>query len=203
MFLNSLELGDLATWIGVAVSLVWNFVNTCLALWHQHVHIRLIPKAGLYEPDLDGFNTRGVKDLKSFGSWNYAWWQNIALPVWEIVNLSTFSVYIAKVGFCKSKFVKSDSQDILYLLTPRLIAGPVSLKSELGNKISLPVKLESREPLVLAAENIEIVQAAIANRYKYMFVETSCGKFRFVNALFFLKFFKIRHEEYEEPSMLA
>ena len=119
---------------------VLGIVNFVFVVWKSRVRLRL--SVSLQRP----FTPCGTKSEHLTFRWN-------------IVNLSTFDIYINSIGVCSNiRNPETNSYEV-----PDLFF----------DGVKFPFKLHSREASLLSVSSSQIPEL---RNYKYMYVFTSCGK---------------------------
>ena len=132
---------DYVAWVGLILgflNLIWNIINTFISNWYTREHVKLTIR-GIYP-----YFPWGIKDKRP------------SLTV-NIVNMSSFSIYINALGFCPHRWFNDYEENTHRVL---LREAPVELKPHAGMNISV-----SGEPYVDLISN-----------NKYMYVKTVCEK---------------------------
>lgn len=161
---------------------VLGILNTYWSLLQNRVKLKLLPCIGrscLSHPP--AYRTWGgsaflnIKDQEE-----KKLWQRDGFPVWHIINLSSFSVHIERIGFCRS--THPDKSSWPRVPCPLLIAGPEHIVPMEDGVITLPVRLDSRQSLWLGCPKDDTLSCARNEGYKYMLVQTSCDHSCYANA---------------------
>ena len=100
---------------------------------------------------------------------------------WNISNLSSFDVYILDIGFSSRKFPLLATYFGEFRLFPMSNAAEIKIlgrsQAEPNVNAVFPIKLSSRNSIVLATSNILKIADAHDEGCRYMFVSTACGYF--------------------------
>ena len=137
---------DMTAWMGVilaAISLILTSINY---VKQNYVKLKLTVRYDYPVPEL-GLRMNNVR------------------LYWEVVNLSTFPVYLEELGFSSerqgTRKVKSSVMESLIELEPKRETHP-----------QFPLKLESRQSVMFSVTGEPVIK--VTCRLKYMYVETSC-----------------------------
>lgn len=91
----------------------------------------------------------------------------------RIINGSSFPVDIVQCGFAKEKDLFCPRKT---LLLPFAYSVPNNIDVHEDGRVRYPIKLQSREAIVLVDADLSITVKHVMERgYKYAYVETACG----------------------------
>ena len=132
---------DYVAWAGIALgllNLIWNIINTLMSYWYTLEHIKLTIR-GIYPYLVIGIRSKCP-----------------SLTV-NIVNMSSFSIYINALGFCPCHWFNDYEENTHRVL---LKEAPVELKPHAGMNI------------IISSDTY----GDLIRNNKYMYVKTVCEK---------------------------
>lgn len=160
--LDFIQHDNFATWIGIFISLFWNFINYRNNKKQNEVRLRLIPTT-----------TTTSK------------FPNVRIPAWHIINLSSFNISIQEVGFAHVHrtfpFFRHAVSNKKVVYSTRCLQIPnINYIHEDYIKTNI-MPLGSREALILAVDYKDDIKYAKLS-CNSMYVSTVCGHTVFCDA---------------------